>query len=291
MAAFKEIRNKIASIRKTQKITGAMEKVAAGKMRKAQQRMLVSMPYADKIWQVMTHIANSQVEYKHRYLQPRDAIRRVGYIVVSTDRGLCGGLNNNLFRAMLHEIKNWHSKEVRVDLSIFGTKATTFFQRIAGVNIIAHTTHLGDYPKVADLIGSVKVMLTAYDNGELDRLFIARNEFVNKMVQKPRITQLLPFAVDVVSSEKKNHRQEYIYEDEPKKLLDTLVLRYIETQVYQSIVTNIACEQAARMLSMKNATDNAEELIGELQLVYNKLRQAAITQEIAEIIGGAQSEG
>lgn len=286
MSAHKEILTKIVSIKKTQKITNAMQMVAASKMRKAQQRMEISMPYADKICEVMGHVAGSHSEYRHHYLQPRNEIKAVGYIVISTDRGLCGGLNTNLFRMLLQEIKIWQDKEIRVDLSLFGNKAVSYFRHIA-VNVAARTDKLGDTPTMSKLIGGIKVMLDAYDEGRLDRLFIAHNVFINKMVQKPKVIQLLPFAVD--QEQRKNRYWDYIYEPDPKKLLNTLIIRYIETQVYQAIVDNLACEQAARMIAMKNATENAEEFLNNLKLIYNKARQAAITQEIAEIIGGAES--
>lgn len=286
MSAYKEIQTKIVSIKKTQKITNAMQMVAASKMRKAQQRMETSMPYADKIRDVMEHVAGSHSEYRHHYLQPREEIKAVGYLIISTDRGLCGGLNINLFKTVLREIKEWSDKGVRVDLSLFGSKAISYFKHV-NVNILARTDKVGDTPTVAKLIGGVKIMLDAYDEGHLDRLFIAHNFFINKMTQKPRVLQLLPFAVD--QSQRKNKYWDYIYEPDPKVLLNTLIRRYIETQVYQSIVDNLACEQAARMIAMKNATENAEEFLHHLKLVYNKARQAAITQEIAEIIGGAES--
>ena len=286
MSSAKEIRTKSTSIGKTKKITKAMQMVAASKMRKAEQRMATSIPYAEKIREVMTHVAASHTEYKHPYLKARNEVTRVGYIVVATDRGLCGGLNINLFKRVLQDILTWQTKEVHVDLCLFGSKAPPFFKNL-NVNILAHAEGFGDVPKVADLIGSVKVMLDAYDNNKLDRIFIASNEFVNKMVQKPKITQLLPLAMP--SEKGKVGYWDYIYETEPKLILNTLILRYIETSVYQSLVDNLACEQAARMIAMQTATDNAEDLIDQLQLAYNKARQAAITQEIAEIIGGSEA--
>jgi F-type H+-transporting ATPase subunit gamma len=234
----------------------------------------------------MMHVAASHAEYKHPYLKQRNEVNRVGYIIVSTDRGLCGGLNFNLFKKALEDIHVWQSKEVQVDLCLLGNKAPAFFKHL-NVNILAHAGGFGDIPKVSDLIGSIKVMLEAYDNGKLDRLFIVNNEFVNKMIQRPIITQLLP--LEISSTEIKVGYWDYIYETEPKIILDTLILRYIETEVYQAVVDNLACEQAARMIAMKTATENAGELINDLQLIYNKARQAAITQEIAEIIGGADA--
>jgi F-type H+-transporting ATPase subunit gamma len=254
-------------------------------MRKAQQRMETSMPYVNKIREVMGHVAGSHSEYRHHFLQPRNDIKAVGYLLISTDRGLCGGLNINLFKTVLQNIKTWRDKEIRVDLSLFGSKAVSYFKHIS-TNVIARTDRIGDIPTVSKLIGGVKVMLDAYVAGNIDRLFIAHNVFVNKMVQKPNIAQLLPLEVD---RQIKSKYWDYIYEPDPKKLLDALIRRYIETQVYQAIVDNLACEQAARMIAMKNATDNAEEFLNHLKLIYNKARQAAITQEIAEIIGGAES--
>lgn len=285
MPSSKEIRTKITSIKKTQKITDAMQKVAASKMRRAQQRMESSNPYADKIREVMSHIASSHTEYRHPYLQPRPEIKRVGYLVVSTDRGLCGGLNTNLFKMVLEHACTWQNKNVKVDWCLFGNKAQQFFKQLKA-NVIAQTADFNDTPQIADLIGSVKVMLDEYDAGHLDRIFIAHNEFVSTMVQKPRVWQLLPLQAS--DTENQNpHYWDYLYEPDPKELLNALLIRYIETQVYQAVVDNLACEQVARMLAMKSATDNAEELVTDLQLMYNKARQAAITQEIAEIIGGA----
>jgi len=286
MVATKDIKTKIVSIKKTQKITKAMQMVAASKMRKAQQRMEISMPYATKILSVMGHVANSHSEYKHRYLQPRAEIGRVGYIVVSTDRGLCGGLNINLFRVLLKAIKEWHNKEIGVSSCLFGGKAINYFKNLE-MDVLAKAQGFGDRPKVSDLIGGVRTMLEAYDQRKIDRLFIAHNVFVNKVVQKPRILQILP--IELSDGKTKGRYWDYFYEPDPKQLLDTLIVRYLETQVYQAVADNLACEQAARMLAMKNATDSAAELITDLNLVYNKARQAAITQEIAEIIGGAES--
>lgn len=284
MSASKEIRTKILSIKKTQKITSAMQMVAASKMRKAQQRMEISEPYANKIRTVMGHVAGSHSEYKHYYLQPREEVANVGYIVVGTDRGLCGGLNINLFRVLLQDIKEWHSKEANVRLCLFGGKAVNYFKYL-GFEVMAKAQGFSDHPTVADLVGGVTTMIEAYNKQQLDRLFIVYNRFVNKMVYKPQILQLLP--LELVDSGNKEKYWDYIYEPDPKSLLDTLIVRYLETQVYQAVVDNLACEEAARMLAMKNATDSATKLIVDLNLVYNKARQAAITQEIAEIISGA----
>lgn len=283
MASLKEIRVKIASVKSTQKITLAMEKVATSKMRKAQARMAASRPYAHKIRAVIGHLANASSEYKHKFLQERP-VKRVGYIVVSTDRGLCGGLNVNLFKRTLQDAKSWRDQNVEVDFCLIGQKAQTFFRSVGG-KVVATKAHLGEQPSINDLIGTVSAMLESYEKGNIDRLFLVSNEFVNTMTQKPEVNQLLPLVRD--ESKDLKHRWDYIYEPEAKDLLDVIMVRYIESQVYQSVVENSACEQAARMVAMKAATDNAGSLIRELQLVYNKARQAAITQEIAEIVGGA----
>lgn len=285
MAGAKEIRNKIGSVKNTQKITSAMEMVAASKMRRAQERMSASRPYAETMRKVIGHIAQGNLEYKHPYLMERE-VKRVGYIVVSTDRGLCGGLNINLFKAALNDMKQWSAKGAKVDLALIGNKASSFFER-HGAKVQAHVAGLGDNPSVNDLIGSVKVMLKAYDNGEIDRLYLVYNKFVNTMVQQPRVDQLLPLPVTEDSKLAKKHHWDYIYEPDPKQLLDTLLIRYVESQVYQGVVENLASEQAARMVAMQAATDNAGNLINDLQLVYNKARQASITQELTEIVSGA----
>lgn len=283
MAVGKEIRNQISSIKSTQKITSAMQMVAASKMRKAQERMSLGKPYADKILSVVSHLANATTEYNHLYLQDRE-VKRVAYIVISSDRGLCGGLNANLFKKTIKDMKGWRDQGIEVDFCAVGQKAISFFKSYGG-NVVAAIGHLGDQPSAHELIGSVKVMLDAYDQGKIDRLFVVYNEFVNTMTQSPNITQLLPLKAAEDASLK--HHWDYIYEPEAKDLLDGLLTRYIESQVYQGVVENVACEQAARMIAMKSATDNAGELIDELQLIYNKARQAAITQEISEIVSGA----
>ena len=283
MAGAKEIRTQIASINSTQKITSAMEMVAASKMRKAQQRMEHSRPYADRIRQVVGHVANANPEYRHAYMLERD-VKRVGFIVVASDRGLCGGLNTNLFKSTVQSMKEWHDQEIDIDLCLIGSKAASFFRSFGG-NVSAAISQLGDEPNIADLIGGIKVMLDAYDEGRIDRLFVVYNRFVNTMTQKPINIQLLPLKPDEDTELK--HHWDYIYEPDAKALLDGLLVRYIESQVYQAVVENNACEQAARMVAMKSATDNAGDLINELQLVYNKARQAAITQEISEIVSGA----
>jgi len=283
MAVGKEIRNQIKSIKNTQKITSAMEMVAASKMRKAQDAMQLGKPYATNIRNVVSHIANANPEYKHEYMGERPA-KRVGFIVISTDRGLCGGLNINLFKATVGAMKSWHEQGVGADLCTIGAKGGSFFYNLGGT-VVASVRNIGERPTVADVIGAVKVMLDAYQAQKIDRLFLVGNEFVNTMTQKPTVQQLLPLQPSDEAEFK--HHWDYLYEPAPKELLDGLLTRYIESLVYQAVVENHACEQAARMIAMKNATDNAGELIGELQLVYNKARQAAITQELSEIVGGA----
>ena len=283
MPGAKEIRGKIASIKSTQKITKAMEMVAASKMRRAQDRMHASRPYAEKMRSVVAHLATAHPEYRHPYLIARET-KRVGLIVVSTDRGLCGGLNVNLFKTIIGNMKDWKQQGYDIDVVAFGTKATQFFKRIGG-RVVAHATHLGDAPAITDMIGSVKVMLDAYDEGKIDRLYLSYTDFVNTMTQSPRIDQLLPIVPD--TDERLHHHWDYLYEPDAKPVMSALLTRYIESLVYQGVVENIASEQAARMVAMKSASDNAGDLINELQLVYNKARQAAITQEISEIVGGA----
>ncbi len=283
MAGAKEIRTKIASVSSTQKITKAMEMVAASKMRRARERMARGKPYAERIRAVVGHIANAAPEYKHLYLQERE-VRRVGYIIISSDRGLCGGLNTNLFKAVIRSMKEWHSAGVEIDLCIVGAKGASFFSSLGG-NIVAVLRQLGDAPLATDLIGGVKVMLDAYGEHKIDRLFLASNKFVNTLTQLPTIAQTLPLEASDDAAMK--HHWDYLYEPDAKELLDGLLTRYIESQVYQGLVENLACEQAARKVAMQNATDNAGELIADLKLVYNKVRQSAITQELAEIVSGA----
>jgi F-type H+-transporting ATPase subunit gamma len=282
MAVGKEIRTQIRSVQNTKKITGAMEMVAASKMRKAQDRMAASRPYADKMRNVIAHLAHAHPEYKHPYMESRD-VKRVGIIIISSDRGLCGGLNNNLFRDTLKTLRGWKNDGIEIDLCTIGKKAGGFFARLG--NIAGQASDLGDAPQVADLIGVVKVMLDAFNNGDIDALYLVYNKFVNTMTQSPQTTQLLP--IQPSEEEELKHHWDYMYEPEAKEVLDALLMRYIESLVYQGVVENLACEQAARMVAMKSASDNAANLIDELQLVYNKARQAAITQEISEIVGGA----
>ncbi|MBW8189821.1 F0F1 ATP synthase subunit gamma [Neiella marina] len=283
MSGAKEIKTKIASVKNTQKITSAMEMVAASKMRRAQDQMAASRPYAENMRKVIGHIALGSLEYRHSYLEEREA-KRVGYIIISTDRGLCGGLNINLFKSVINDMKAWQDKDVEVDMALIGSKATAFFNSLGG-NVIAQASGLGDSPSVQDLIGTVKVMLEKYDNGEIDRLYVVSNKFVNTMKQDPTIDQLLPLPKS--DDDDLKHRWDYIYEPDAKELLDQLLVRYTESQVYQGVVENLACEQAARMVAMKAATDNAGNLIDDLTLVYNKARQASITQELTEIVSGA----
>ncbi|ADC61017.1 MULTISPECIES: F0F1 ATP synthase subunit gamma [Allochromatium] len=284
MAGAKEIRTKIASIKSTQKITKAMQMVAASKMRKAQDRMAASRPYAEKMLQVISHLANATPEYRHSFMAMERPRKRVGYIVVSSDRGLCGGLNSNLFRRLIAEIKEQRAAGIEPVFCTIGSKALGFFKRFGG-EVKAQATHLGDKPHVEDLVGTVKVMLDAFEAGEIDAIYVVGNEFVNTMTQRPVIRQLVPLVPG--EREAMPYHWDYIYEPDAKTVLDALLTRYIESLVYQAVVENSACEQAARMVAMKAASDNAGNLIGELQLVYNKARQAAITQEISEIVSGA----
>jgi F-type H+-transporting ATPase subunit gamma len=283
MAAAREIKDKIGSIQNTQKITSAMEMVAASKMRKTQDRMREGRPYATRIRAVIGHLANAAPEYRHIFMEDRE-VKKVGYIVVSTDKGLCGGLNVNLFRALVKDMVEWKSKGIDSQFGLVGNKAISFFNSFGG-EVSATVNHLGESPSMSDLIGGVKVMIDAFENGEIDRLYIASNNFESAMTQTPEINQLLPLLAD--DDEEIKHRWDYLYEPEARELIEGLIQRYIESQVYQAVVENSACEQAAKMMAMKNATDNAGSLIDELTLLYNNVRQAAITQEIAEIVGGA----
>lgn len=284
MANAKEIRLQISSVKNTQKITKAMEMVAASKMRKSQQNMQRAIPYATKILNVISHVAKSHSEYHHPFMEVRD-VKRVGYIVVTTDRGLCGGLNSNLLKTTLKSIKQHIDAGIEVDLCLIGGKGMGFFKRMGG-NVIAHQKDLGDNPNAADLIGVVKVMLDAYLNKSVDAVYLCANQFISTMRQNPHVQQMLP----VVASPdvELQHHWDYLYEpDNAPELLGTLLTRYIESQVYRGVIENIACEQAARMLAMRSATDNAADLISSLQLIYNKARQAAITRELSEIVAGA----
>lgn len=284
MSGAKEIRSKINSIKNTQKITKAMEMVAASKMRKAQERMRAARPYAEKIRNVLAHLSQAHCEYKHSYLSEREEVKRVGYVVVSSDRGLCGGLNTNMFKAAVIQMAEWDEKGVEVDVCAIGKKSIGFFSRFKS-NVVAEASQLGDAPSLEALIGAVKVMLDAYDEGRIDRLYLVYNEFVNTMTQMPRTHQLIP--ASGIIDEELTHHWDYIYEPDSKPVIDALMLRFIESQVYSGVVENIASEMSARMVAMKSATDNAGDIIKELQTIYNKARQAAITQEISEIVSGA----
>jgi len=284
MAGEKEIRTQIASIKNTQKITKAMEMVAASKMRKAQDRMRATRPYAHKMLNVIGHLANASTEYNHPFLIEHPEVKRVGLIIVSSDRGLCGGLNTNAFKAALKAMQEWQQQNVEIDLCLIGAKGTAFFKRFSG-NVVSQVSHLGDTIHISELIGTVKVMLDAYSDRKIDRLFLVENEFINTMIQQPKVTTLLPLAPE--ENQDLKHHWDYIYEPDARTVLDELLTRYIESIVYQGVVENAACEMAARMVAMKSASDNAGDLISELQLVYNKARQASITQEISEIVGGA----
>ncbi len=285
MAVGKEIRKQIKSIQNTQKITRAMEMVAASKMRKAQERMQAARPYATRIRNVITHLHYAHPEYKHPFVIGREA-KRVGFIVITSDRGLCGGLNTNLLRSMLTTMKEWSQKKTTIEICTIGGKGFAFMKRL-GANIVSHTSHLGDTPRLEDLIGTIKVMLDAYTRGELDRLYLVYNHFVNTMSQRSEVEQLLPLPPSELEGDKLTHHWDYLYEPDSKEVLDDLLTRYIESLVYHGVIENLACEQSARMVAMKAASDNAGNLIDELKLRYNKARQAAITQEIAEIVGGA----
>lgn len=289
MAVGKEIRTKIKSIKNTQKITKAMEMVAASKMRKAQERMMSSRPYATHIRVVVDHLAKSDPEYVHPFMMPRE-IKAIGFIIISTDRGLCGGLNINMFRKALSLIEDYQKQGFEVSLCLFGAKAESFFARIKGAKIVAVSKRLGDAPTSAELIGPVSVMLNEFRDGQVDEVYLLNNAFVNTMTQKPSIERLVPVkSIHVSEEEKRGRNWDYLYEPDPKSLLDFLITRFIESQVYQGMVENFACEQAARMVAMKSASDNAGDFIGQLQLAYNKARQAAITQELAEICSGANA--
>lgn len=285
MAGAKEIRTKIASVQSTQKITKAMEMVAASKMRKTQERMSSSRPYSNTIRNVISHVSKAAIGYQHPFLIERE-IKNVGILLISTDRGLCGGLNINLFKTALSEIKAWKDKGVGVHLGLIGSKSTSFFHPL-GLHIRGQLTGMGDTPTVEELIGVANEMFEAYRKGEIDAIYIAYNKFINTMSQKPTFEQLVPLP-ELEDDELTNTQAwDYIYEPNPKALLDSLLVRYLESQVYQSVVENLASEQAARMVAMKAATDNAGNLIKELQLVYNKARQTSITNELNEIVAGA----
>ena len=284
MAGGREIKTKIKSVQNTRKVTRALEMVSASKIRKAQDRMKTSRPYARAMKQVIGHLAQANTDYQHPFMVERKDVKRVGFIIVSSDRGLAGGLNNNLFRKMLGEIRQWNEKGVEVDVVTIGQKASVYFRRVK-VNMLASVSHLGDTPKLDQLIGVIKVMLDGYTEASLDRVFVVYNDFVNTMTQRAAFDQLLP--LPAAETQVARHDWDYIYEPDAATVLDHVITRYIESLVYQAVLENIASEHAARMVAMKAASDNASKLIGTLQLVYNKARLAAITQEISEIVGGA----
>ena len=284
MAGGREIKTKIKSVQNTRKVTRALEMVSASKIRKAQERMKASRPYARAMKQVIGHLAQANTDYQHPFMVERKDVKRVGYIIISSDRGLAGGLNNNLFRKVLADVRQWQDKGADVDVVTIGQKASTFFRRIK-VDMLATVTHLGDTPQVEQLVGVVKVMLDAYDAGKVDKVFLAYNDFVNTMTQKATFDQLLP--LPPAETQMAKHEWDYIYEPDAESVLEHVLTRYIESLVYQAVLENVASEHAARMVAMKAASDNATKLIDTLNLIYNKARQAAITQEISEIVGGA----
>ena len=283
MAGGKEIKTKIASVKNTQKITAAMEMVAASKMRRAQDQMYATRPYAERIATVVHHVASAHTEYKHPFLIERP-VKRVGIVAISTDRGLCGGLNTNLFKKALNHLGDLDDKGVEIEVVTFGGKALSFFKRI-GAKVVAEASHIGDSPEITQIIGPIQVLMQSYEKGDIDAIYLIGNEFVNTMTQSPKITQLVPIPPSDESELK--HHWDYIYEPDAKDVLNHLLDRYIESLVYQGMVENVACEMASRMIAMKNATDNAGEMIDDLQLIYNRERQASITQEISEIVAGA----
>jgi F-type H+-transporting ATPase subunit gamma len=283
MGFVREIRSKIKSVQSTEKITSAMQKVAASKMHRAQERMRTSRPFAHQIHQVIAHLAAASLENPHPYLLERP-VKNIGVIVVSSDRGLCGGMNINLFKSLIAFMKEWKEKGVGTEICVFGKKAEQFF-KVVGGHVVSSVTGLGDKPVIQDLVGSVRIMLKAFHEGRIDRLYLVYNQFVNTMTQKPQTELLIPAPHKQIENRK--HRWDYLYEPDAHSLLDTLLIRYIESLVYQGVVENGACEQAARMIAMKNASDNAQEIIGDLKLMYNKARQAAITRELSEIVAGA----
>ena len=284
MAGGKEIKTKIASVKNTQKITAAMEMVAASKMRRAQDQMLATRPYAERIANVVHHVASAHTEYKHPFLSARPVIKRVGIVAISTDRGLCGGLNTNLFKKSLNHMGELDDKGIEIEVVTFGGKALSFFKRI-GAKVVAEASHIGDTPEINQIIGPVQVLMQSYEKGEIDAIYLISNKFVNTMTQTAMITQLVP--IEPSEDTELEHHWDYIYEPDAKEVLDYLLDRYIESLVYQGIVENVACEMASRMIAMKSATDNAGDMIDELQLIYNRERQASITQEISEIVAGA----
>lgn len=289
MASMKEIRGKIKSVQNTRKITKAMEMVAASKMRKAQERMRAARPYADKVRNIAAHMSDANPEYKHPFLVKRNEVKGAGLILVSTDKGLCGGMNTNIIRASTAQMKSWSDAGVSIQATAIGGKGHGFLNRI-NAKVVSHNTQIGDAPKIDDLIGSIKVQLDAYMAGEIDVLYLGYTKFVNSIKQDPTLVQLLPLTPDSMAqtdAEKKAYSWDYVYEPSAEAVVDELLVRYVEALVYQAVAENIASEQSARMVAMKAASDNAKNVIGELQLVYNKSRQASITKELSEIVGGA----
>ena len=284
MAGSKEIRTKIKSVENTRKITKAMEMVAAAKMRKAQERMRAARPYGEKIRSVAANLSHANPDYKHPFLMKRDAVRNVGVIMVTSDKGLCGGLNTNVMRLVMNKVKEWEGGNAKVQGTAIGTKGFSFLQRY-GIPVVSHVLGLGDKPHLDKMIGPVKIQLDAFSEGKIDALYLCYTKFINTMRQEPVCEQLLPLTGEKLGAP--DSSWDYIYEPDPKVVLDELLVRYVEAIVYQAVSENIASEQSARMVAMKSATDNAKKVIGDLKLTYNKARQAAITKELSEIVGGA----
>ena len=286
MPGSKEIRNKIKSVQNTRKITKAMEMVAASKMRKAQERMRAGRPYGEKIRAICANLSHAHPEYRHPFLGNHGDLKRVGLVVVTTDKGLCGGLNTNLLRMVLQQMREWSDKKIESQVTAIGNKGLGFFSR-AGAKVVAHVTHLGDTPHLEALIGPLKVQLDAFTSGEVDAVYLCYNKFINTMKQEPQMLQLLPLTDDRLDRTDPSHDWDYLYEPDAATVLDELLLRYVESVIYQAVAENMSCEQSARMVAMKAASDNAKKVIDDLQLTYNKARQAAITKELSEIVGGA----
>ena len=286
MPGSKEIRNKIKSVQNTRKITKAMEMVAASKMRKAQERMRAGRPYGEKIRAICANLSHANPEYRHPFLTPHGDLKRVGLVVVTTDKGLCGGLNTNLLRMILLKMREWSDQKIESQVVAIGNKGLGFFSR-AGAKVVSHVTHLGDAPHLEQLIGPLKVQLDAFTNGEVDAVYLCYNKFINTMKQEPQMLQLLPLTDDRLDRTDPAHDWDYVYEPDAATVLDDLLLRYVESVIYQAVAENMSCEQSARMVAMKAASDNAKKVIDDLQLTYNKARQAAITKELSEIVGGA----
>jgi len=286
MAGSKEIRNKIKSVQNTRKITKAMEMVAASKMRKAQERMRAGRPYGEKIRAICANLSHANPEYRHPFLAEHGGIKRIGAVVITTDKGLCGGLNTNLLRLVLQQMREWSEKKIDSQVTAIGNKGLGFFSR-AGAKIVSQATHLGDQPHLDALIGPLKVQLDAFIAGDIDAVYLCYNKFINTMKQEPQVMQLLPLADDRLDRTDPSHDWDYLYEPDAATVLDDLLLRYVESVIYQAVAENMSCEQSARMVAMKAASDNAKKVIDDLQLTYNKARQAAITKELSEIVGGA----